>query len=566
MSAARRDARRARAAARWQSPGRVKLAIAGFAIVYLAIAGRLVQLAVAPDAEAKARAGAAASLAVSRPDIVDRNGQMLATDIQVTSIFAEPRKLIDVDEAVELLTATLPDLNARELRQKLSTQRGFEWVKREVNPREQAEVHRLGIPGIGFLPEKRRIYPNGPVVSHLLGFVNVDNEGIAGIEKYLDTKNLVDRTGKTAASLQPVRLAVDLDVQHAVRDELAKAQAKFKAIAATGIVTDVNTGEIVAAVSLPDFDPNNPGEANDPTRINRVNVGVYEMGSTFKALTLAMGLDSGKITLNSSFDARAPLYYGRFRIDDFHPTRRVLTVPEVFVHSSNIGTAKIALAMGVDHHKWFLKKVGQLDRLRTELAESSAPIVPARWGELNTVTIAFGHGLSVAPLQTVMATAALMNGGKLIPPTVLARTAAEAEPLAKRVIKPETSQMMRYLMRLNAEKGSARKADIPGYRVGGKTGTAEKVVGGRYSSERVMCAFTAVFPSDAPRYQLLVMLDEPKGLPETHGFRTSGWNAAPTTGAIVERIAPLLGVKPRFDAPSAADIVASIGGLRGIPR
>jgi cell division protein FtsI (penicillin-binding protein 3) len=566
MSAARQAARRARATARWQSPGRVKLAIAGFAIVYLAIAGRLVQLAVAPDAEAKARAGAAASLAVSRPDILDRNGQMLATDIQVTSIFAEPRKLIDVDEAVELLTATLPDLDAKDLRQKLSTQRGFEWIKREVNPREQAEVHRLGIPGIGFLPEKRRIYPNGPVVSHLLGFVNVDNEGIAGIEKYLDTKNLVDRTGRTAASLQPVHLGVDIDVQHAVRDELAKAQAKFKAIAATGIVADVNTGEIVAAVSLPDFDPNNPGEANDPTRINRVNVGVYEMGSTFKALTLAMGLDSGKITLNSSFDARAPLYYGRFRIDDFHPTRRVLTVPEVFTYSSNIGTAKIALAMGVEHHKWFLKKVGQLDRLRTELAESSAPIVPARWGELNTVTIAFGHGLSVAPLQTVMATAALMNGGMLIPPTVLARTAEEAAPLAKRVIKPETSRMMRYLMRLNAEKGSARKADIPGYRVGGKTGTAEKVIGGRYSSEKVMCAFTAVFPSDAPRYLLLVMLDEPKGLPETHGFRTSGWNAAPTTGAIVERIAPLLGVKPKFDAPSAADLVASIGGLRGIPR
>lgn len=558
--------RRLHAAARWQSPGRVKLAIAAFAIVYLAIAGRLVQLAVTPDAEAKARAGAAASLAVSRPDIVDRNGQVLATDIQVTSIFAEPRKLIDVDEAVELLTATLPDLDAKELRRKLSTQRGFEWVKREVTPRERADVHKLGIPGVGFLPEKRRIYPNGPVVSHLLGFVNVDNEGIAGIEKYLDTKNLVDRTGKAAASLPPMRLGLDLEVQHAVRDELAKAQAKFKAVAATGIVADVNSGEIVAAVSLPDFDPNNPGDANDPTRINRVNVGVYEMGSTFKALTLAMGLDSGKVTLNTAFDARSPLYYGRFRIDDFHPTRRVLTVPEVFVHSSNIGTAKIALAMGVEHHKWFLRKLGQLDRLRTELAESSAPIVPTRWGELNTVTIAFGHGLSVAPLQTVMATAALMNGGILLPPTVLARTPEEAAPLGKRVIKPETSRMMRYLMRLNAEMGSAKKADVAGYRVGGKTGTAEKVIGGRYSNEKVMCAFTAVFPTDAPRYLLLVMLDEPKGLPETHGFRTSGWNAAPTTGAIVERIAPLLGVRPKFDAPTAADLVASIGGLRGIPR
>jgi cell division protein FtsI (penicillin-binding protein 3) len=549
-------------------PSRIKLAIAAFALVYVAICGRLVMLAVAPDDEASARLGAEASLAVTRPDIIDRNGEMLATDIKVVSIFAEPRKLIDVDEAVELLSATLPDLDEKELRQKLSTQRGFEWIKREATPLEQAAVHRLGIPGIGFLPEKRRVYPAGPIVSHMLGFVNVDNEGIAGIEKYLDTKGLVDRSGKSGGALPPVRMALDLEVQHAVRDELAKAQAKFKAIAATGIVADVETGELIAGVSLPDFDPNNPAEANDPLRINRVNVGVYEMGSTFKALTLAMGLDSGRITLNSSFDARAPLHYGRFRIDDFHPTRRVLTVPEVFIHSSNIGTAKIALAMGVEHHKWFLKKLGQLDRLRTELAESSAPIVPRRWGELNTVTIAFGHGLSVAPLQTVMATAALVNGGVMIPPTVLARTADEAEALGTRVIKPETSLMMRYLMRLNAENpaGSAKKANIPGYRVGGKTGTAEKVVNGRYSSDKVMCAFTAVFPSDAPRYLVLVMLDEPKGLPETYGFRTAGWNVAPTAGAIVERVAPLLGVQPMFNTPPAADIVASLGVRLGIPR
>jgi cell division protein FtsI (penicillin-binding protein 3) len=224
-------------------------------------------------------------------------------------------------------------------------------------------------------------------------------------------------------------------------------------------------------------------------------------------------------------------------------------VPEVFIHSSNIGTAKIALAVGVEGHKAFLKKMGQLDRLRTELAESARPIVPRNWGELNTVTISFGHGLSVAPLQALMATSALMNGGILIPPTFLKRSPEEARRVATQVLKPITSDQMRYLMRLNAEKGSAKKADIPGYRVGGKTGTAEKVVNGTYSNEKVMTAFTAVFPTDAPRYALLVMLDEPKPTKDTHGYRTAGWNAAPVTGKIVARIAPLLGIVPDFDAP-----------------
>jgi cell division protein FtsI (penicillin-binding protein 3) len=273
------------------------------------------------------------------------------------------------------------------------------------------------------------------------------------------------------------------------------------------------------------------------------------MGSTFRALTLAMALDSGRVRMTDRFDATNPLRYGRFTIHDFHPQRRVLSVPEVFIHSSNIGTAKIALEVGVDGHKAFLRKMGLLDRLRTELPESAMPIVPERWGELNTVTISYGHGLSVTPLQTLMATAALVNGGLLIPPTFLKRDEEHASKLAKQVIKPHTSAQMRYLMRLNAEKGSAKKADVPGYRVGGKTGTAEKVVNGRYSNEKVMTAFTAVFPTDAPRYALLVMLDEPQPTKETHGFRTSGWNAAPVTGKIVARIAPLLGIKPDFDPP-----------------
>jgi cell division protein FtsI (penicillin-binding protein 3) len=344
-------------------------------------------------------------------------------------------------------------------------------------------------------------------------------------------------------------------VQHAVRDELLAARDKFKAKAAAALVTDVRTGEVISMVSVPDFDPNNPKEASDPTRINRLTTGVFELGSTFKALTLAMGLDSGKFNLNSTLDARASLRYGKFDIHDYHAQHRVLTLPEVFTFSSNIGTAKIALGMGVEHHKWFLRKMGQLDRLTTELPESAMPIVPKRWGELNTITIAFGHGLSVAPLQATMAVGALMNGGYMVPPTFLKRTEAEAMALAKQVIKPETSVKMRYLMRLNAEKGSARKVDIPGYYVGGKTGTAEKVVNGRYSKTKLLTTFMAVLPADQPRYLVTILLDEPQATPETHGYATSGWNAAPTAGRIISRVAPMLGLVPRLDLPPAEQLI-----------
>jgi cell division protein FtsI (penicillin-binding protein 3) len=290
-------------------------------------------------------------------------------------------------------------------------------------------------------------------------------------------------------------------------------------------------------------------------RINRLTTGVFELGSTFKALTLAMALDSGKFGVNSSVDARGSLRYGKFQIHDYHGQNRFLTAAEIFTYSSNIGTARMALAMGVEHHKWFLKKLGQLDRLRTELPESAEPLVPKRWGELNTVTIAFGHGLSVAPLQAVSGINALVNGGYLIPPTFLKRSREDAMKLAKQVIKPETSEKMRYLMRLNAEKGTASKADVKGYYVGGKTGTSEKVVGGRYSKSKLLTTFTAILPADKPRYQVLIMLDEPQGLPETHGYATSGWNAAPTAGKVIARIAPMLGIEPRFDLPPAEQLI-----------
>ena len=537
---------------------RIVLAILAFAAVYAIIAVRLMMFAIVSNSHTAHRVVSEDAIATARPDILDRNGEVLATDVRVPSLYAEPRRLIDVDEATELLTADLPDVNAKELRDRLASKRGFVWLKRDITPEQQREIYRQGLPGIGFLNENKRDYPNGDEVSHLLGRVDIDNQGIAGIEKWLDGQGLMalHMAGLASDRLQtPVQLALDLRVQHALRDELVAARAKFHTIAAAGVVLNVRTGEIVAMVSEPDFDPNDPQDPHDETLINRLTTGVYEMGSTFKAFTVAMALDSGKATLKSTFDAHNPLHYGKFEIHDFEPMQRALTVPEIFTYSSNIGAAHIAMAMGIDAHKAFLKKMGQLDRLRTELPESAEPIVPKHWSELNTMTIAFGHGMSVAPLQAVMGVAALMNGGILIPPTFLKRSEAEAQALGTRVIKPETSLMMRYLMRLNVEKGTASKADVPGYYIGGKTGTADKVVFGRYSKTKVLTDFMAVMPADQPRYLVLIMLDEPQALPETHGFKTSGWNAVPTGGAVVARIAPLLGIQPRMDLPPADQLI-----------
>ena len=537
---------------------RVGLAILAFAALYAIIAARLVMFGLAHDSRNAHRGTASDAIATARPDILDRRGEVLATDVRVPSLYAEPRRLIDVDEAVELLTADLPDLDTAELRERLSSKRGFVWLKRDIKPEQQRAIYRQGLPGIGFLNENKRTYPNGPEVSHLIGNVNIDNKGIAGMERWLDGQGLADlhMAGLATDRLQnPVRLAVDLRVQHALRDELIAAHAKFKTLAAAGVVLDVRTGEVIAMVSEPDYDPNKPHNPHDQTLINRLTTGVFEMGSTFKAFTIAMALDSGKYTLKSSFDAHGPMRVGRFLIHDFEPENRMLTIPEIFTYSSNIGAARTALAMGVDAHRAFLKKIGQLDRLRTELPESAEPIVPRHWGELNTITIAFGHGLSVAPLQAVMGVAALMNGGLLMPPTFLKRNEAQAAALAKRVIKPETSEMMRYLMRLNVEKGTARKADVPGYYIGGKTGTADKVINGRYSKSSVLTDFMAVLPADKPRYLLLIMLDDPKVIPETHGFKTSGWNAVPVGGAVVARIAPLLGIAPRMELPPADQLI-----------
>ncbi len=547
-----------------KSGSRLRLVGLAFIGVFCVISGKLVYIGLKPEAPQTLKRAASEAVSGARPDILDRNGEVLATDIKTMSVFAEPRRIIDKDEAVELLTAVMPDVNATDLRERLGSRKGFVWVKRGITPSQQAEVYRLGLPGIGFLPENRRVYPNGPVAAHVLGFANLDNQGIAGIEKYIDGQGLADLHGAgfklTAEDLKPITLSLDLKATHAVRDELAKGVAHFKAKSGAAAVMDVNTGEIVAFASLPDYDPNNPVDALDPDHINRLTVGVYEMGSTFKAISIAMALEANKVTLNSRLDARENLRYGRFTIHDFHAEHKMLTVPEVFKYSSNIGTARMAMLVGVDGHKAFLRKMGQLDRLRTELPESAEPLVPRNWSELNTITIAFGQGLNVAPLQAMMAVGALSNGGYMIKPSFLKRDSDDVRSQYPRVVRPEVSEELRYLMRLNATVGSAKKANIPGYFAGGKTGTADKIIHGRYAKDKVFTTFMSIIPADKPKYLFLVLMDDPQSLPETYGYHTAAWNSGVVCGNIMTRVAPLLDMAPAIALPQQPfPFVAKLG-------
>ena len=547
--AARRDAGR----------GRVGLAMFAFTAVFFVIGGRLVVLGMTPERPSAAWRTAQDAVAATRPDILDRNGEILATDLRSVSLFAEPRKVIDADEAVELLSSVLPELGNEATRHKLASNAGFVWLKRELSPSIQRQIHDLGLPGIGFLVEKKRFYPGGNVAGHILGAVNVDNQGIAGIEKTIDGQGLSELHALGFAqtrNLEPVRLSIDLRVQHIVRDEILRAVDRYQALFGVGIVLDVETGEVIAMTSVPDYDPNDPVQALEKDRMNRATAGVFELGSVFKMFTLAAALDSGVATMHSTVDASRPLHLGRFTIKDFHGKGRVLSFPEVFIYSSNIGTGRLALALGPKLLPAYFERFGFLGRLKTDLPEVGAPLAPRQWKDVTLVTTSFGHGISVSPLTAVAAGAALVNGGKLIPPTFFPRDKETADRLATQVVSPATSDAMRVMFRMNAEKGSGRNAEVKGYRVGGKTGTAEKVVNGRYSSDKNRNSFLAAFPMEKPRYIVFVMLDEPKPDRFKGGGRTAGANAAPTVANIIRRSAAMLGVEPRFDDPTAPLLVS----------
>jgi cell division protein FtsI (penicillin-binding protein 3) len=519
--------------------GRTRLLVAGaaFGTAFLLVAARLVELTALHDIRDAwfASARVASARAPSRAEITDRNGIVLATNLKSDSLYADPQSVLDAAEAARRLRSVLPDLKQSVLTERLDGGGGFVWLRRHLSPDQVYAVNRLGIPGLEFRTEERRIYPLGPTAGHVVGFTDIDGRGIAGVEAQLD-----DRLRAGGA---PVRLSLDSRVQEVVRAELTEGVARFRAIGGAAMVLDARSGEILAMVSLPDFDPNAPQTIDEQSRFNRNTLGVYEMGSTFKVFTTAMALDSGTVTMADGYDATRPILISRFVIRDSHAKARWLSVPEIFMYSSNIGSAKMALDVGVQGHHDFLAKLGMLSRLPVELPETGQPLVPSRWREINTMTIAFGHGLSVSPLHLASGVAAMVNGGVLYPPTVLARGVGE-RGVGRRVVSEATSLEMRRLMRLVVEQGTGKKADTPGYMVGGKTGTAEKVLDGGYRKKAMLSSFVGAFPIHDPKYVVLAMLDEPHGNSETRGEATGGWVAAPVVNRMVARIGPILGVAP----------------------
>ena len=515
-------------------------------LILLAIAGQLLRLAVVPRGELRSAAAEPIARTYSRPDIVDRHGQVIATDVAAPSLFADPSLILDLDEVIEKLVVTLPGLDEADLRRALSDRnRRFVWVRRGLTPIAAQRVHELGLPGLAFRREPKRVYPAGALAGHIAGHVNIDNRGQGGIERHIDETLALDMVAAAGPSrLAALRLSLDLGVQHAVAEELAAAMRRYAAAAAAGLVMDVATGEIVAAVSLPAVDSNRPAEALDPARPDRLQAGVYELGSIFKALTVAQAVEEGLATLDTAYDVTLPIEIGRHVIKDLHPHPAPLSVRDIFLQSSNVGAGRIALEAGSGRQLMFLARMGLTEPIRTEAGPVAPPLLPQRWDRIETVTIAYGHGLAVAPLQFAAAAAALLNGGRRVQPTFL----AHAKPIAgEQILAPATSAALREIMRLNvtAANGTGRRAEVAGYRVGGKTGTAEMPGERGYQRRAVIASVVGALPMDAPRYLTLVSLFEPQPTEETKGQITAGVNAAPVTAAIVARIAPILGILPR---------------------
>ncbi|MBL8643249.1 MAG: penicillin-binding protein 2 [Rhodospirillaceae bacterium] len=526
--------------------GRSRLIVTAglFGLAFAGIGARLVDLMVLNDVLSPGgtvrTAPKVASVPVMpshRAEIVDRNGILIATNLPTVNLYADAQKLPkDLKQAAEKLSATLPDLHTDDVFHKLSSGGRFIYLRRHLTPAEQMAVNRLGIPGVYFEDSQRRTYPHGSLFAHVVGATDPDNKGNAGVEKTFDAA--------LRSQPEPLALSLDVRIQHAARESLAEGIARFNAAAGSAVVMDVRDGSVLAMVSLPDYDPKSPGTANDEARFNRVTLGLYEMGSTFKLFTAAMALEEGTATLDSRYDASVPIKIGRFTINDYHAQNRWLTVPEIMIHSSNIGAAKMALDAGTERQKAFLRKLGLLTQAPLELPEVGTPQYPRTWRDINTITISYGHGVSVTPINTAVAVSSLVNGGVLYPATVIKHT-ADQRPEGRQVISQKTSDAMRALMRLIVLEGSGKQADVKGYLVGGKTGSAEKVSSrGGYSEKSLRTSFISAFPIDAPRYVVLVVLDEPKAIKATYGFATAGWNAAPTAGNIIAKIAPMLGVFP----------------------
>ena len=523
---------------------RATLAIYAFILVYGIICVRLFDVCVVPNLRDSGEYKIVSNdisfndKPIKRADIVDKNGTIVATSLPTVNLYANPRKVLDIKQAAKGLSTVLVDLRYEDILEKLEKKNTFIYIKRNLTPSQQYQINALGIPGLEFENGEKRVYPHKNLLAHIIGTTDIDNMGISGIEKSLDER--------LTQSDIPLALTIDVGVQDTIREILREGVKEFNAVGASAVLMDVNTAEVVALVSIPDFDPN--GEFNPASKalFNFPTKGVYEAGSVFKIFNTALALESGKVKVADRFDATQPLKLRYNTIRDYRPENRWLSVGEILIYSSNIGSAQMALKVGKKEQQNFIRSLGFTEPLNIEVAEKAKPLVPHRWGEETTATIAYGYGLSVTPMHIVTAFSAIMNGGLYNEPTFVKGSAKQNNQ--HRVVSFNTSKNMRKLLRNVVTEGSGKRANVLGYEVAGKTGTANKLSeNGRYVDKKVMASFVSTFPASEPKYALMVIMDEPKATSKTWGFVTSGWNVVPTAGKIIEAIAPQLGVKANYD-------------------
>jgi len=525
-------------------------------IVYVAIIALIVLriLWLAAFGDHAGRKQNVTALVPERGDIVDREGHPLARTIDAWTISIHPRKVIGSKlELARALARLMPERDEATYFAMLRSDKPFYYLQRRAPPRLVQAVNALGEPGLAIDREPDRLYPQTSLAAHVVGYTDVDGNGMAGAERAFQ-----DLLSDPARRGQALTLSISSRVQQALENELNAAMSEFSAIGAAGVIMDIHTGEVLAMTSLPQLNPNVAGSGSPEARFNRATLGVYELGSTFKPFTVAMAMDAGVIkSFGQMYPCPQELHaYGQ-TVHDTHPYGRACSVAEIMKESSNIGTAQIADKLGRERQKAFLKKMGFLDPIGIELKEKGRTLTPGkRWGPFETMTVGFGHAVAVTPLHLATGYATLFNGGIYRPATILKVERGHPVPKGHRVFSEDTSYRMRALLRLVVTQGTGKKADAPGYRVGGKTGTAEKLIGGRYTSAAVVTSFAGVFPMDEPRYVMVVMLDDPKATPKTYGFHTAGWNVAPVVSRTISRIAPMLGVRPdKNREPNMAEVL-----------
>lgn len=555
---------------RKKAEARLVLLGAVFILGFSAVAGRMALVAAELPVE-PADSHSYAPITAQRADIVDRNGEVLATNIATASLYAQPAQMVDPAAAAEGLAAIFDDLDAERLRAQFESGRKFLWIRRSTSPEQRQAVHDLGEPGLLFGPRETRLYPNGALASHVLGGTGFGREGVeaaeiigtAGIERTFD-----DRLRDAETREEPLRLSLDLPVQTAMEEVLQQGMQEMNAVGAAGILMDVNTGEIRAIASLPEFDANlrpdlpTSGDPADSPLFNRAAQGRYELGSTFKPLTVALALETGLVSPQTMIDTKGPMRWGRFTIRDFHDYGPRLSVTDVLVKSSNIGSARIAIEQGAAAQKAFLQQLGFFDPLTLEIPEAAQarPLLPERWSDLTTMTISYGHGIAITPLHLASAYATLANGGYKVRPTLVAQPGHRKED-GERILSERTSREIRQMMRQTVTRGTAKQADVEGYRVAAKTGTADKPSAtGGYERDKVISTLASFFPASDPQYVLIVSLDEPETVINKTRFRTAGLTAAPVAAKVIERVAPILGMRPLPKETESNQVLYTLAG------